>query len=243
MIRTIRTADTLTFSADHPLIAYQGRMLEALPVLMPLQQISDHELRYQKDAPGLPLSRWVRSHPDAEELRKLLQAFSKDLELLEGFLLDPEKIRWDPSFTFWDAPEKTLRLLYAPWEVPPAQGTSFLKGLSLLLWKTACRDEWDDEACALVMRAGLWAEHPERSFFFPEETPIVRENPSDDKSLLLPSDKPGSSRQKEMEEALNDLMAESSRSLPDGPGTGAPGFFRRLWKAVRDHSPIEITDE
>lgn len=231
MVRSIRKEESLIFIANEPCIRYQSRMLRAVDFMVPFRWRSECELIYSRPEKGTSLACWIRSRPDERHLQEFLEGVCQAFSALEGFLLDTDKIWWDPSWIYWEEERQKLRLVYLPWDQQGRYGVRFELGLSRLLWQSACRDEWQDDGVQkLVMEYGMWAQHPEKKMPLFRGGPASAADPS-----LWPQEPDKAERRQEMEQALDSLMTEEN--VP------SESFFHRLCGKIRKYSPIEIKED
>ena len=158
-----------------------------LPVLVSGRFLSGHEAEFTAPAEAEPLSRILKRPIRKEALDRILEAFEEATGLLESYLLDKEKLWWDPSWVFYDTRESRICLVYLPWEEDPGK-ISIEKQLCRYLWHTAAAYGWGTDLWESIGRYSV-------KVFGPKER--KEQKPMDP----------------EKEKALDDLM-EGSSFLP-----------------------------
>lgn len=175
----------LRIAGGEPGIPYQEKMMAAIGTLAPFRFLEDHGIEYAPPLEMEPLSAWIRRGPAAGELESFLDAFQETLFVLEGYLLDPEKVLWDPGWIFYDEGKGKVRLVYVPFDGEEG-AESVDRKLCRFLWETASVKGWSGEHWTTIGRYSADVYQPQ----------IVQK-----RALRL-----GSTWSPEKEKALNDLM-------------------------------------
>ncbi|MBO4889153.1 MAG: hypothetical protein J5589_12710 [Firmicutes bacterium] len=134
----------LRICEDKAGIFYQERMMPRLPVLVSGRFISQHEAEFIAPAEAQPISRILKRPIRKEELDRILEAFEASIGLLESYLLDKEKLWWDPGWIFYDGRENKVYLVYLPWEEDPGR-IGIERQLCRYLWLTASFCGWEED--------------------------------------------------------------------------------------------------
>ena len=180
-------------------IAYQGKMMAAIPWLLPYEWIDGKELVYRKEE-GLSLSQWLQKERREEEILEIVEAFFQNHKELESYLIDEEKLIMDPEWIFWIEKEKKIRLAYIPWDVSGGVQNSFVKRFANLLWQAAVRQKWQNERLILMLyrmqiavkhqnQPLLWHQWIEREKRKMKERDLVKEQALDILTESEPLDK------------------------------------------------------
>ena len=150
MVKIIKESQRMLIRAEEESIVYQGKMMAAIPWLLPYEWIDGNGLVYQKiNAPNL--LQWLQKERREGEILEVLESFFHNYKELESYLIDEEKIVLDPEWVFWMEEEKRLRLAYVPWDVSGRVHSSFVKRFASLLWNTALKQKWQNERLILML--------------------------------------------------------------------------------------------
>lgn len=150
MVKIIKEQECMIIRGEEESIVYQGKMMAAIPWLLPFKWIDGKELVYQKEnAPNL--SQWLQKERGEEEILDVLESFFQNQKELEAYLIDEDKLVLDPEWIFWIEKEKRLRLAYVPWDVSGKSKNSFAKRFSGLLWCAALNQNWQNERLILML--------------------------------------------------------------------------------------------
>ncbi len=194
------------FYEDKAGIFYQEKMMPRLPVLVSGRWISHNEVEFTAPLYAQSLDRILKGPISSDILDRILDAFEESIGLLENYLLDKEKLWWDPAWIFFDSRESRIYLVYLPWE-ETAGKIGIEKQLCRYLWVTAARQSWGKDLWERIGRFsvriyGSKAERIEK-LFDPEK-----------------------------EKALDDLMSPSvflpPLQLKSDEEKAEPGFFQKL---------------
>ena len=140
----------MTICAEEKSIAYQGKMLTAIPWLLPFEWRNGQELVYQKGT-GQRLTDWLKKEKREEEILDLLENYYKNQKDAEAYLIDKEKIILDPDWMFWENETKILRLAYIPWDISIGVQHSFVERFAKLIWYAAVQQKWQNERLILML--------------------------------------------------------------------------------------------
>lgn len=201
MVQLIRQKEDLKVVSPHKVIDYQERMVRKLEWLWPFEAIGPREIVFrsvfsspEEEGGRRPISLYLREEKREKALIPLVEAFQNLWEELELHLLDPAHVLSSPQYLFWTPEQKSLRVLYLPFEAPLPQTSSFPQSLSRALFEKCCKEKWQDPALLSGLvglrqeakgRAGIappkeapffpaWPEERRtrpRSFVLEEETP------------------------------------------------------------------------
>ena len=162
MVKIKKELHNMRIQAEKESIAYQGKMMGAIPWLLPFEWASGKDLIYQKGE-GISLAEWIRTEKCEEEILDVLSAFFKNQKELEAYLIDEEKIMIDPEWIFWVKENKMLQLAYVPWDIPRGGRSSFAKCFAGLLWCAAVQQKWQNERLVLMLyRMQLAVKHQDQ---------------------------------------------------------------------------------
>ena len=84
-----------------------------------------------------------------EETLGIMEAFLKIQKEMEAYLMDEEKLIYDPQWIFWEASGKVLKIGYVPWDGQAGLASSFFKQFAKLLWIAAVEQKWQNERLIL----------------------------------------------------------------------------------------------
>ena len=143
--------EVLRFTEDKEGIFYQGRMMPRLDVLVRGRWISENSIEFTQPAGAEPLSAILKKPMRKEMLERILSSLEESVGLLESYLLDKEKLWWDPEWTFYDAKAGRTCLIYLPWDAD-FQGPGIEKQFCRYLWLVAARQGWDKDLWESVGR-------------------------------------------------------------------------------------------
>ncbi len=150
MIQIIKTQEYLAVKAKEDPIAYQGEMMKALSWLLKFEWRSNNELVYERGT-SISLLQWIENEMKEEEVLEVVEAFMKIQKEMESFLMDEEKLMYDPQWIFWEPSNKVLRMVYVPWDFQNGIAITFMKRFAKLLWTAAIEHKWQNERLILLL--------------------------------------------------------------------------------------------
>lgn len=150
MVQKIKDKEYLYFKGEKIPIAYQGRMMEAVEWLLPFTWITGQTLQYSRETER-SLRNWLEKEPKQEEVVELFVALSRVQKDMEQYLMDWDKLIWDADWVCWNAQNKSLKMVYCPWDMPAASTTNFLVKLAQLFWIKAIHQRWKNQALILMV--------------------------------------------------------------------------------------------
>lgn len=150
MVKIVKEPQCMILQGEEDSIAYQGKMMRAIPWLLPFEWVSGKELVYRK-GDGQNLLQWLQGEKREEEILEVLETFFHNEKELESYLIDEEKLILDPEWIFWVEKEKKLQLAYVPWDVFFGTHKSFVERVTKLLWCAAVDQKWQNERLILML--------------------------------------------------------------------------------------------
>lgn len=150
MVQIQKTQHQMVITAKESSIVYQGEMMKAIPWLLPFAWKSETELIYEKGT-GLNLPAWLQTEKREDEIVNMVEAYLKIQRELESYLMDEEKLSYDPEWIFWEPIEKRLQFAYVPWDFPTGVHPSFLKRLTGMLCSASVNQRWQNERLILML--------------------------------------------------------------------------------------------
>lgn len=139
----------LILQSDDSPIAYQSKMIEAVPFLLPARLLSQSVLCVYPGQ-GEPLRRWLEKEPDLRSLLFLLQTLHSESLRLAEYLLDAENLVWDSEWIFWQEDKGVLEMPYVPWK-SVQRHTSLWMHMARLFRKESLRRDWQSEELILFL--------------------------------------------------------------------------------------------
>ncbi len=150
MVQITKTQENMIIKAKERSIVYQGKMMKELSWLPTFEWRSDHELVYRKGR-GSCLLQWLLEEKKEEDVLNVIDAFLMIQRDMEAYLMDEEKLIYDPEWIFWEPANKVLQMVYVPWDFQPGVTVSFYKRLAKLLWNAAVNQKWQNERLILML--------------------------------------------------------------------------------------------
>ena len=150
MVQIIKTKENMIIKAEECSITYQGQMMKALSWLLPFEWHSGNELVYRKGK-GVPLPEWIRGEKKEEEVLNIIDTFLQIQGEMEPYLMDEEKLVYDPEWIFWDPVSEKLQFAYVPWDFQTGVQTSFIKRFAKMLWNAGINQKWQNEKLILML--------------------------------------------------------------------------------------------
>ncbi len=169
----------LLLQSRTPGIIYQTRMMNAVEWLAPFRFPPEGGIEYIPPENMEPLALLLKRNSDAALLEEILETLERTSACLEGYLLDADKLWWDPEWIFYDRTERKVRMVYIPWDINP--GDNFpvamnpgvkdtekpeeatlkvnypAESLCRFLWRTAALAGWSDDAWVIIGRFSRYA--------------------------------------------------------------------------------------
>ena len=150
-MQIVKTETTLTALGKRCSQEYQSVMISKAAWALPHRWVSPEDgeevpsLVYR--AEGTSLKEWIGSRPSADETGEIVDALLHLTEELDRYLLDEEKLCFDPDWIRitpeYDGPAK-LQVVYFPFEDVPREEEGFFKQTARYLWEESARDRWED---------------------------------------------------------------------------------------------------
>ena len=150
MVQSIKEQNHLVIQAKERPIVSQMEMMKALTWLPVFEWRSSHELTYER-GPGMCLLQWLENEKKEEETLEIMEAFLKIQKEMEAYLMDEEKLIYDPQWIFWESSGKVLKIGYVPWDGQAGLASSFFKQFAKLLWIAAVEQKWQNERLILML--------------------------------------------------------------------------------------------
>lgn len=150
MIQKIKDKEYLYFKGEEEPIAYQSKMMQAVDWLLPFNWLTAQTLQYRRETEK-SLQSWLEKEPGQEDMAALIEALSLVQKDVEQYLMDWDKLIWDAEWVCWNLQEKSLKLVYCPWDRPKTASVNFLAKLAQLFWIKAVHQGWKNRELILMI--------------------------------------------------------------------------------------------